>query len=113
MKKRTDKKPWGNEEIFSLNEKSSVKLLNVKPRQKFSLQSHKKRKEFWKVLEGNCIIWLGKKKIKAKPGDEFAIPAKTPHRIEALSKTAKVLEISFGRFNRKDIKRIEDDYGRK
>ena len=51
-------------------------------------------------------------KIKAKAGDEFKIPTGTLHRIEALTKTAKVLEISFGKFDAKDITRIADDYGR-
>jgi mannose-6-phosphate isomerase len=112
MKKRVDKKPWGWEDIFALNEVSSVKILNVKPRSKFSLQKHKKRKEFWRVIEGDCIVWFGKKKIKAKVGDEFFIKPGTLHRLEALSKTAKVLEISFGKFDKKDITRLEDDYGR-
>lgn len=112
MKKRVDKKPWGWENIFTLNKMSSVKILNVKPHKKFSLQKHKHREEFWRVLEGNCIIWFGNKKIKAKPGDEFVIKKGKEHRVEALSKTAKILEISLGKFDKKDIKRLEDDFGR-
>lgn len=112
MKKYNKKRPWGGFEQFTFNEISTVKILTVKPKQRFSLQYHKNREEFWKVIEGNCIIWLGKKKIKAKVGDEFVIPKKTLHRVEALSKTVKVLEISFGKFNKNDIIRVEDDYGR-
>lgn len=112
MKKRVDKKPWGAEDIFTINEMSSVKILNVEPGQKFSLQKHRHRGEFWRVLEGKCVVWLGHKKIKAKPGDEFVIKHGQAHRIEALSERAKVLEISFGKFDKKDIKRIDDDYGR-
>lgn len=112
MKKRIDKKLWGWEEIYSVNKKSSVKVLNVKPRQKFSLQKHKHRAELWRIVEGNCKVWLENKKIRAKPGDEFFIPAGKLHRVEAFSKTVKVLEISFGKFDAKDIVRVEDDYGR-
>jgi len=112
MKKRVDKKLWGWEDIFALNELCSVKILNVKPRQKFSLQKHKKRDELWRVIDGNCRIWLEKRKIRAKPGDEFFVTRGVLHRIEALSKTAKVLEVSFGKFDPKDIIRVEDDYGR-
>lgn len=112
MKKKVDKKLWGWEDIYSMNEISSVKILNVKPHQKLSLQKHKHRKEFWRVIEGNCRIWLGNRKISAKPGDEFLITAGKLHRVEALSTTAKVLEISFGKFDAKDIVRVEDDYGR-
>jgi len=112
MKKRIDKKLWGWEDIYALNEPCSVKILNVKPRQKFSLQKHKHRKEFWRVLEGNCVIWFGSRKVKARAGDEFWIPAGKLHRVEALSKAVKVLEISLGKFDSKDIFRAQDDYGR-
>ncbi|MFH1290159.1 MAG: cupin domain-containing protein, partial [Nanoarchaeota archaeon] len=94
------------------NEVCSVKILNVRPNQKFSFQKHKKRDEYWRVVEGNCIIWLGRKKIKAKQGDEFFVKKGQLHRVEALAKMAKVLEISFGKFDPKDIIRAEDDYGR-
>ena len=110
--KKNEKRPWGGFERFTLNEISTVKILTIKPKQKFSLQYHKNRKEFWRILDGNCKVTLGKKQIKAKPGDEFLIPKKTNHRIEAYSKPVKVLEISFGKFDEKDIKRIEDIYGR-
>ncbi|MBU0760236.1 MAG: phosphomannose isomerase type II C-terminal cupin domain [Nanoarchaeota archaeon] len=112
MKKQVVKRPWGWEDIFTLNEISSVKILNVKPRQKFSLQKHKDRKEFWKILDNPAKVTIGKKTFRAKCGDEFFIPKKTLHRVEALSKTVQVLEISFGKFDEKDIVRKEDDYGR-
>jgi mannose-6-phosphate isomerase len=112
MKKRVDKKLWGWEDIFAMNEICSVKILNVKSRQKLSLQKHKHREEFWRVVEGECRVWLGNKKIKARAGGEFFIKKGQLHRIEALAKTAKVLEISFGKFDPKDIVRVEDDYGR-
>jgi mannose-6-phosphate isomerase-like protein (cupin superfamily) len=110
--KRVDQKLWGWEDIFALNEVCSVKILNVRPHQKFSFQKHKHREEFWRVVEGKCKIWLDNKKITSKPGDEFFIRKGQLHRVEALSKFAKVLEISFGKFDPKDIVRVEDDYGR-
>ena len=106
------KKPWGEFERFALNEKSTVKILTLKPKQQFSLQYHKNRKEFWKVLQGNVLVTIGNKKIKAKPEDEFIIPKKTKHRSKAYSKQVKILEISFGKFNEKDIVRLKDIYGR-
>lgn len=112
MKKKIDEKLWGWEDIFAINKTCSVKILNVKPRQKFSLQKHRHRDEFWRILEGNCRVWLGKRKIKAKAGDEFFIKRRELHRIEALSEIVRVLEVSFGKFDAKDIVRIEDDYGR-
>ena len=112
MKKYVEKRPWGDFERFTLNEISTVKILTIKPKQKFSLQYHKKRREFWKFLDNPAKVTLGKKTIRVKKGDEILIPVKTNHRIEAYSKPVKVLEISFGKFDEKDIKRIEDAYGR-
>lgn len=112
MKKYSEKRPWGGFTRFTNNEKSTVKILEVKPKQKFSLQYHKKREEFWKVLDNPVKITLGKKTFKANPGDEIFIPRKTLHRAEALSKPVRILEISFGKFYEDDIVRIEDVYGR-
>ena len=112
MKKYVEKRPWGDFERFTLNEISTVKILTIKPKQKFSLQYHKKRREFWKFLDNPAKVTIGKKIIRVKKGDEILIPVKTNHRIEAYTKSVKVLEISFGKFDEKDIKRIEDAYGR-
>lgn len=112
MKKRVDKKPWGSEDIFALNEKVSVKILNVKPRQRLSLQFHKNRSEFWRVLDNEVKITLGKRIFTAKKGQEISIPKKTLHRVQALAKPARILEIAFGKFDKHDIVRIEDDYNR-
>lgn len=109
--KRVIKKPWGKEEQFVLNSKCTVKILRVKPHLKTSLQYHHHRDEFWRVLE-NCRIWIGNKKINAKGGNEFFIKRKVKHRLEGLDKEGRVLEISFGKFDKNDIARVEDDYGR-
>jgi len=112
MKKYKEKRPWGGFEQFTLNEKTTVKILTIKPKQKFSLQYHKKRKEFWRFLDNPAKVTVGKRTFRVKKGDEIIIKPKTNHRIEALSKPVNVLEVSFGTFDEKDIKRIEDAYGR-
>jgi len=106
------KRPWGEMEQFTLNKKTTVKILIIKPKQAPSVQYHHKRAEFWKILEGNCKVRKGKKIISAKPGDEFFLPKKTVHSVTALSKKVKILEISTGFFDEKDIVRLEDKYGR-
>jgi len=106
------KKPWGDFERFTLNEISTVKILTIKPGEKFSLQYHNKRKEFWKFLDNPAKVTVGKKSFRVKKGDMIIVPIKTNHRIEAYSKTVQVLEISLGKFDETDIKRLEDIYGR-
>jgi|SRR3989338_10247410 len=108
---RKVKKPWGFEEHLAVNEKVTVKILHVSPRRRFSLQRHRHRNEFWKVLSP-CRVWIGRRKVAAKVGDEFFIKKGVLHRIEGFSKVGRVLEISFGKFDDKDIVRVKDDYGR-
>ena len=78
-----------------------------------SLQSHKKRAEFWYILEGNPTIVINTKVKKHKPGDSIKIQKSVKHRI--INKTAKIvriLEIAAGHFDEKDIIRYEDKYHR-
>ena len=112
MKKRIEKKPWGREEIFAVNDKASVKIININKGKRLSLQRHKYRDEFLRVIEGIALITLGNKTRKYSKNKEVFVKRGTLHRIKALSEKLKVLEISFGKFDEKDIERIEDDFGR-
>ena len=113
MKKYIEERPWGKFEQFCHNEKVTVKIITVKPDSKLSLQYHNHRDEFWKIIEGGGQIILGEELIDVKIGDEFFIPKKTNHRIITNNNSLKVLEVSFGEFDEKDIVRLEDKYNRK
>ena len=105
------KRPWGLFRQFILNKKCTVKILVVKPKQELSLQKHKKRTEMWYFLtEG--IVQLGRKIKKIKKERLVKIRKGVAHRLIADNKEVKVLEISSGEFDDKDIIRLEDDYGR-
>lgn len=113
MNKTIDKRPWGNFEQFCLNEKVTVKIINVNPNSQLSLQYHFNREEFWKILKGKGKVFLSDKWLDAKEGDEFFIEKKIKHRIKAEDELLQFLEISFGIFDEKDEVRLEDDYNRK
>jgi len=113
MKTYFEKRPWGNFEQFVKNKLCTVKIITILPRQETSLQFHRNRSEFWKILKGSSLITIGEKIVKDKKrGVNFFIPKKKPHRITAQRNTVEVLEISFGEFKEKDIVRIKDKYGR-
>jgi len=112
MKRLTSRRPWGGFEQFTLNEQTTVKILFVKAKAKLSLQTHKYRKEFWRVLDNPVRVTVGNKTWKAVKDEEIMIPRGAKHRLEGLSKPGRILEIAFGKFDEKDIKRIEDVYGR-
>ncbi len=112
VKVYTEKRKWGWFERFVHDEKATVKILTILPKKRFSLQYHNHRQEFWKFLDNPAKVTVGKKHFRVKKGDSVSVPKKTLHRIEALNKPVRVLEIASGKFDEKDIVRIQDDYGR-
>jgi len=112
MKSITHTRPWGSFIEFTKNKPSTVKILVVAPGEEFSLQYHRNREEFWRVLEGTPVVIIGDKEFSAKQDDEFFVGKGEKHRISAKDTEVKILEISFGEFDENDIVRIEDKYGR-
>lgn len=105
-------RPWGNFRQFTMNELSTVKLINIEPNAILSLQSHNKRREFWRVISGSGYIVIDDQKIDVREGDEHLVPLGTRHRMAAGASGMQMLEISFGEFDEEDIVRYEDKYGR-
>jgi mannose-6-phosphate isomerase-like protein (cupin superfamily) len=105
-------RPWGSFERFTLNERSTVKIISLSPDQAFSLQTHEHRAEFWRVLSGFGKITVDDAEHEAVAGDEFFVPEGSKHRAEAGPEGLSMLEISFGEFDEHDITRLEDKYGR-
>jgi mannose-6-phosphate isomerase-like protein (cupin superfamily) len=112
MKTLTVEKPWGKFEQFTHDELTTVKIISVNPGASLSLQTHKNRAEFWRVLAGHPTVTIGGEQIPANPGEEFHIGKTQPHRLEAKDDPVKILEIAYGVFDENDIVRLEDKYGR-
>ncbi len=107
-----EERPWGSFERFTEGEPSTVKILRVAEGKRLSLQLHRRRSEFWRVIAGSGIVTVGEEERPARAGDEFEIPALTKHRLKGGSGGISVLEIAQGDFDENDIVRIEDDFGR-
>ena len=105
-------RPWGYFRQFTLNEPSTVKILHLNPHSATSLQSHKKRQEFWKVVNGVCNAEKDGQSYVMVEGDELTLPANSIHRIKTNAMHCDILEISFGHFDENDIVRLEDNYKR-
>ena len=112
MNKLSENRQWGSFIRYTHNEPSTVKILNIKAGEEFSLQYHNHRKEFWKILSGHPRLIVGDKIIEANVMDEFEINEKVNHRISAINDDVMVLEIGFGNFDEDDIVRLDDKYGR-
>ena len=107
-----EERPWGNFERFTLNEQTTVKIITVKAGEEFSLQSHKHRGEFWRILSGTGIITLDQDRHTIHTGESFFSPVGHEHRMEGGPEGISFLEIAFGDFAESDIHRLDDKYGR-
>ncbi|MBU0470393.1 MAG: HAD-IIB family hydrolase [Nanoarchaeota archaeon] len=106
-----DQRPWGNFEQYTHNELSTVKILEIKPCQRLSLQAHRYREELWIALDDDLIVEIDEEKRILKKGEKVFIPKQAKHRLSS-NNNARVLEISFGEFDENDLIRFEDDYDR-
>jgi mannose-6-phosphate isomerase-like protein (cupin superfamily) len=105
-------RPWGNFTQYSHNTLTTVKIIEINAGGVLSLQLHHFRDELWIPLDEGIVAEINGEKISARVGVPLFVPKETTHRLSA-SKKARVLEISFGKFDENDIVRFNDVYGRK
>ena len=58
------------------------------------------------------MVELDEMTIKLAEGDTITIPRRSKRRIRAFDSGCIILEIPYGKFDEKDIVRLEDDYKR-
>jgi mannose-6-phosphate isomerase len=108
-----DHRPWGYFRRYTLNEPTTVKLIEVEAGQTLSLQRHRDRDELWIVLDDSLEIEIDGETIRADRNQEFFIPRGTTHRVRATEERGgRFVEVAFGEFDEDDIERLEDRYGR-
>ena len=109
-----DIRPWGKFRSFPKADVGSIKIITVNPGAKLSLQYHRRRCEFWVVLDPGLEITVGDRVWQPAPNEEIFIPLEAPHRLRCVgSKPGRVMELWLGDSAEDDIVRIEDAYGRK
>ena len=107
-------RPWGEFESIDQGSNFQVKRITVKPGQKLSTQSHKRRSEHWIVTQGTAHVYLNGKINIVKENEHFFIPKKAIHSLENKQrKNLVIIELQHGSyFGEDDIKRYDDIYGR-
>lgn len=114
-----ENRPWGNYVVLVDHVTHKVKSIIVHAGKRLSLQSHKKRHEYWTVVGGNGVFTYGfdvehLDTELVKQGDTLEIPPGMLHRIEAGGSDLTFIEVQLGAyFGEDDIERFEDDFGRK
>lgn len=110
-------KPWGRERILEVNSGYCVKILEVDPGQRLSLQYHVYKRETMYCLYGTGTLELHdpttgmKGRMTLLPGRYYTIEPGMIHRLyTAPTSPVAVLEASTPELD--DVERLEDDYGR-
>lgn len=109
-----EERPWGRYQVLDEGDTYKVKWIEVDPEKRLSLQSHKKRNEYWIVVKGPAGIVIDDKDLLLDEGKMVYIPIGAKHRLyNPNNYTIKVIEVQYGTyFGEDDIIRYEDDYKR-
>jgi len=108
-------RPWGFYKTTFINDYSQSKIIKVNPKGVLSLQEHKRREEYWVVINGIGEVTVGESVKKVESGSFVYIPKGCKHRLENTSDTESLMiaEVQLGEyFGEDDIIRYDDVYGR-
>jgi len=107
-------RPWGSYTVLHEATGYKIKIIEVNPGSKLSLQMHHHRSEHWVVLSGEAKITKEEEIIFLKPGESIDIPKEAKHRLENTGIVPlSIIEIQNGDYlEEDDIVRFEDIYGR-
>ena len=110
----TDRRPWGLFTVLKQALGFKIKLIEVEPKKRLSLQAHTMRAEHWVVVSGCAKVTRGKDTIYIHSNQSIYIPKGTKHRLENSARAPlKIVEIQTGDYlEEDDIKRFDDDYMR-
>ena len=108
-------RPWGEFKNIHTEHGFQIKILIIYPKNKISLQYHKKRSEHWVVVEGKATVTKGNQKFDLNTNQSTFIDVGEVHRLEnKTSQILKLVEVQTGKYlGEDDIVRIQDKYGRK
>ena len=107
-------RPWGHYREYARNQPCTVWLVEMKPGQSGSLQSHQHFDELWILLDDGAVVQVGDQVIHPKAFEEIFIPRGTRHRLsnEHGKRPIRMFEVAYGTVNDLDKVRYDDKYGR-
>ena len=107
-------RPWGNYELLVKESNWQVKLIEVKPGERLSLQKHKYRTEHWVVVSGIAKVEIDGSEFILNKNQSSYIPLGAKHRLSNHgSNLLKIIEVQSGSYlGEDDIERFDDIYGR-
>ena len=110
----TTNRPWGNYTVLEKQDGYKIKIIEVKPGKRLSLQKHFHRNEHWIVLSGSATVTIGETTRLVCPNESIYIKMGEVHRLSNEGKIPVVLiEAQVGEYTGEDdIIRLDDDFKR-
>ncbi len=107
-------RPWGYYQTLESGERFQVKLINVTPGQRLSLQMHQQRAEHWVVVRGTATVVCEDKEFTLETDQSTYIPLGSRHRLaNDTEDPLEIIEVQSGAYlGEDDIVRFDDVYGR-
>ena len=107
-------RPWGHYLSVVEADRWQVKLIQVKPGEKLSLQMHHHRSEHWVVVSGTAKVEVNDEVSTLSENQSVYIPLGSKHRLSNPGKiNLTLIEVQSGSYvGEDDIVRFEDLYGR-
>jgi mannose-1-phosphate guanylyltransferase/mannose-6-phosphate isomerase len=108
----TERRPWGSFTVLQQDLGFKIKLIELAPKKRLSLQRHKSRAEHWVVVSGTAKVLNGGKVSFVRSNESIYIPKGKKHRLEnPLKVPLKIVEVQTGVYlEEDDIERFEDDF---
>ncbi len=108
----TEQRPWGSFTVLQEGHGFKIKLIEVLPEKRLSLQRHKKRSEHWVVVSGKARVTVEKRSFIADINRSIYVPMGKKHRLEnPTNKPVRIVEVQTGSYlEEDDIERFEDDF---
>ncbi len=107
-------RPWGMWQSLLENPSYQIKLIEVKPDCRLSLQKHHHRSEHWIVVSGTAMVTRDAERIEVHANEGIFLPVGCVHRLENIGKVPlELIEVQVGEYlGEDDIIRLEDDWAR-
>jgi mannose-1-phosphate guanylyltransferase/mannose-6-phosphate isomerase len=110
----TERRPWGSFTVLQEGIGFKIKLIEIAPHKRLSLQRHKNRAEHWVVVSGMAKVVSGQKTSLVRSNQSIYIPQGRKHRLEnTTNQPLRIVEVQTGNYlGEDDIERFKDDFKR-
>jgi len=108
----TERRPWGSFTVLQQGIGFKIKLIELAPKKRLSLQRHRSRAEHWVVVSGMAKVTSASNVSFVRSNQSVYISKGKKHRLEnPLQVPLKIVEVQTGAYlEEDDIERFADDF---